>query len=569
MSSNINDININFSNELFIDNLIDTNELIPNYIQYNNIDLQTRIDYYRRNRTIFFLGTDFNWLIDKSIDLKNMYNLHSFFNQPIYFHSSCIRHNHKIYVTRDNDLNEEYTTYNRSKHMIDYFFDMIFLYNSEYFIIYLSDNSDIHIMTFAYYLLSKYKSCVFILENVNKVVFQYTYQETSRLRKLIYLKAKKNKCPIFFSKEEFLSSFINPLTHQFNIDLFSKLNIDNDSVLEQTTQSLTIKYEKLNENNSNSNMNVFNFNNNIHFLTYSNPIDISNSTTNTQYHRYSILTSKMKNGLSMDNVFHLLSNWTIITPYMYVYILPKIKDIHSNINHNINSQIRNVLTRNQYRIYKKYHYLYKMIPDIKFLDTDFYFNYQYILPFTKYLLNNNPNQKPSNRIYNARNFHFFKKYLNTRHPLQKKMIKLIEQLNYINKDTKKSEIFIHKLIQQIYVCYLFQELNESRYFLKNILSVEKKLQIKYYSLNNDTSFSLSNEFIAILKHYRHNICELDKVERDGSVVYQLHFYNKIPYFDIKYQSNIPLTYSDKYYSFKSSDPKDWIYEIINYYYNNL
>jgi hypothetical protein len=545
----------NFQEELFIDNLIDTNGTIPDYhdTQFINSQLASNVQYYQNNRTIYFLGTNFNWLMDKSIDMKKMYGFDDFFTQPIYFHSSCIRFNDKIALSNPNyKLNKQFK---RSKTMIDYFFDILFIFNSEYFIIYLSENTDIHIMTIAYYLLSKYKPCIFIIENINKSVFQYTYRETKSLRKMIYLKAKKNKCPIFFSTDEFLSSFINPFTHQFNIDLLSKVDNDNNSVLEVSTQSISIKYDKMNDDKSKNNMNVFNFNHNIQFLTYTNPIDILNtSNSNTilnNYHRYSLQTKNMKNRLSMDSVFHLLSNWTNITPYMYMYVLPKLSENFINLELN-NQTLQEQLNRNQYRVYKKYKYLYKIVPNIKYLDTKFYFDYNYLLPFSKFLLSK------SNKKYNIRHYHFFKKYFNNRHPIQRKILGLFNKLDSLNSSL---------LFQKIYVCHLFNELNESRYFLKNILSIEKLIQTKYYSLENISTFSLSNEFIVLLKFFKHKFFELKKIDTSGKFVYRLNIYDKIPFYDTN--NNIELDTSTKYYTFQSSYPKDWIYELIHFYFTKL
>jgi len=531
-----------------IDYYIDKKKSIPNYIQRPNRDQLSNqssnqssistfenIDtsYYKNNRAIYFLGSNFDWFIDK----KN--KVDKFMREiPFYFHSSSIRKR----------------TFNQRRKMLHYMYDILFLNYSDHFIIYLSDNSDINIMTIAYYLCTNVKNCIFIFENINPNVFTHLKYEYQNLRNILYQKAKKNKYCIFHSKNEFFNHFIDPFTNRFNIDLLKKLFRDNETIIENIYEDIANKFSKLDDPTLKYSMNLLNTDNNSRFLTYPNPVDITN------YHKHSVLTKHMKDKVSIDSIFHTIYNENYIRAYYY-----------KNKLHNKQS---NELTRNENRIKRKYDIFYQQIvPNIKYLDTKSYLQHNILYPFTRYILNKKKLSEKYKKNYYIRSSNnpliFIAKYCNPYHPIQKEMLINIRQItNRFGTNLKRNKIDesnFDLLFQKIIISHLFNELNESRFFIKTMYQIQNIVNNKFYS---EQGMNISNYFIALLGYFDTHLVSLENDKQNGNNLYRLYFNKISQYFDST-ENIAPKFNKDMSYTFVSSNPSDWVFEFLNYYYENF
>lgn len=512
-----------------LNNLINTNQRIPNYNDKTNelIDL----DFITQKRGIFFLGNDFDWFITKKSN-RNRLGINKFFSNPYYFYSTS----------------KTKKTFGSRRTMIDIMFDYIFLYYSDYFVIYLSDNSDINIMTIAYYLLSNFENCVLIMEKINSNVFTQIDYELDQLRQLIYLSAKKYKCKIFFSKQDFINSFINPLTDELNMDLFLKLQNDNQYHKQEITEQIINRFDKLKEQTGGNTSKYNNINDNVRFLTYPMPIDYD------VYHKYSVLTKHMKEKLALDTTFNILRDTILLRQYYYTESLWN----------------KDILNKNEKRIKRKLEFLLEQGPQIRMLNTDTYFNSNHLEPFSKFLFHKKQLTDSQYQDYYKQNnknpLYFIYRYLNQEIPIQKNMMRLIRQnydetsskfdLNNIDINQMKDEVPL--LFQKIVVTHLLNELNESRYFIHNILY----LQSCYSKSEFARELKFTNIFICILSCFD-NIT-FDIIQNPNNT--QIKFYPKTPFYN---KTSMDESYKNKSitYTFKSAFPRFWVFELIQFYYS--
>jgi len=491
----------------------------------------------------FFLGNDFDWFIN----ILKMEKYKKVMNIPYYLYSTS--KSRKLFGSR--------------RSMIDVMYDYIFMTNSRYYIIYISNNTDINIMTIAYYILSNIggSNCVLIIEKSNKNVFRQINYELDQLRKLLILTAKKQKKKIFYSKQDFINSFINPLTNEFNVDLFKKLANDmRDNMEEITGKLIDERFKKLNSSSSTTKFN--NLRINMNFLKYPSPVDYD------EYHKYSILTKHMKEKLSMDNTFNIIRDEFLLRIY---YLGKNLYDKDIDSGNDINSGKK--MTKDEKRIKKKFEYIYEEYPSIRLLDTKENFESGGISYFTKFLFNK---KKLSNKQmidyykYSDSNpIRFVYKYLNPQNELHKKMMTYIRDILIKNKNmvigiNDLNEIEITKIFQKVIVSHLFNEINESRYFLKNILYI----QSCYNIFSSKKELGPENIFICILSCFDDLIFNIEHKKK----YYQINFYKNTPFFDTNtniYHSQDKKEYKKteiEKYRFKSNKPDIWLYELMNLYY---
>jgi hypothetical protein len=427
--------------------------------------------------------------------------------------------------------------------MIDIMFDYIFLYYSDYFVIYLSDNSDINIMTIAYYLLSNFENCVLIMEKINSNVFTQIDYELDQLRQLIYLSAKKYKCKIFFSKQDFLNSFINPLTDELNMNLFIKLQNDNETHKQDISEQIINRFEKLKQQTGGKISKFNNINDNIRFLTYPMPIDYD------IYHQYSVLTKHMKEKLAIDTIFNILRDSTLLRQFYYT------EDLWN----------KEVLNRNEKRIKRKFEFLLEKTRQIRMLNTDIYFNENYLQPFSKFLFHKKQLTNSQYEDYYKQNnknpLYFIYRYLNQEIPIQKNMMRFIREFYEIqstNTNVNQMKDEVPLLFQKIVVTHIINELNEARYFIKNI----HYLQSCYSKSEFAGELKFTNIFICILSCFDN--FTFDIIQNPTNI--QIKFYPKTPFY-----INEPIDNSHKNksitYTFKSASPKLWVFELIQFYYS--
>jgi len=227
------------------------------------------------------------------------------------------------------------------------------------------------------------------------------------------------------------------------------------------------------------------------------------------------------------------------------------------------------LNRNEKRIKRKLEFLLEQRPQIRMLNSESYFNSNHLEPFSKFLFHKKKLTDSQYQNYYKQNnknpLYFIYRFLNQEIPIQKNMMRFIRQnynetsskfdLNILDLNQMKDEVPL--LFQKIVVTHLLNELNESRYFIKNILY----LQSCYSKSEFSGELKFTNIFICILSCFD-NI-SFDIIQNRNNT--QIKFCPKTPFYITE---PVNENYKNKSitYTFKSASPKLWVFELIQFYY---
>jgi hypothetical protein len=199
------------------------------------------------------------------------------------------------------------------------------------------------------------------------------------------------------------------------------------------------------------------------------------------------------------------------------------------------------------------------------LNTDIYFNENYLQPFSKFLFHKKQLTNSQYEDYYKQNnknpLYFIYRYLNQEIPIQKNMMRFIREFYEIqstNTNVNQMKDEVPLLFQKIVVTHIINELNEARYFIKNI----HYLQSCYSKSEFAGELKFTNIFICILSCFDN--FTFDIIQNPTNI--QIKFYPKTPFY-----INEPIDNSHKNksitYTFKSASPKLWVFELIQFYYS--